>query len=139
VGTYRFTLKSEEQEGAGQSNNIYIDLASDADAVIFAENVESLFMAEVVTIDKVVASDYTTTYPAGTDTDWRLVFRGANRVPQTERLYNILSSATPEAFAAAWQAVPNIGLVPPSYVDPYSVLVPITSTQVTVFNLTNGF
>jgi len=98
---YRFTLKSAEQLAAAQMNTLYLGLASTDDVSTFATNVESIFSANVASIDWVLSSDYELPYPNGTGIMWRLVLRdGVGRV-QTINLNDVSEEAVPSTFAAA--------------------------------------
>jgi hypothetical protein len=133
--SYRFTLKSEEQEGASQSNNVYIDLANDADAILMAGNLETAFAADVVTVDTVVNRNYTLPYPAGTNASWRYVIRAGPFVSvQTERVFNVKGTASAESFASSYKALANVGWCPPPYTAPPYTIVPIVSISVAGFD-----
>jgi len=69
---YTFSLKSQEQEGATKPNIIRIGLNSEADADQFKTNLENAFSADVVTVNKVLQSDYSLPYPDGTDAQARM-------------------------------------------------------------------
>lgn len=69
---YMFSLKSAEDRGAGQPNIVHIGLLSDDDADVFKTNLESAFAADVVTVNKILSSDYTLPYPAGVSKQVRL-------------------------------------------------------------------
>lgn len=102
---YDFALKSEEVHGASQPNILRIGLASDADAAIFAANLESLFSADVVTANKKMDGGlYTKPYPAGTDRTWRVSMKSDENQWDTQHLLNIKSSANAADFAASLPA-----------------------------------
>lgn len=98
---YRFTLRSEEQLGAGQLNTIAVGLASTDDVSTFAENVENIFQANVASIDLLVSQDYSLPYPVGTGEVWRFVLRDAVGHVQTQYLYDVASGQVPQTVAAA--------------------------------------
>jgi len=98
--TYRFAMKSEEQRGASQANICRVALNSDADALLFAANLELVFAADVQTIDTVLRSNYALPYPVGTNLEMRFVMRDAVGRVQTERLYDMASGFDVEALAA---------------------------------------
>lgn len=135
MGTkYRFSLKSEELRGAQQPNILYMELASDADAVIFAGNLEAIFAADVVTVDVQLAENFSLPYPAGTNTEFRMVFRDATGIVQTERLYNIVGGTSAEDFSASLVAEAKQLIIPKSV---GGVVIPgglITSCEIAVFN-----
>lgn len=127
---YRLTMKSEEQEGASQPNIVDVYLSSDADAFTMADNLETAFAADVVSIDKELTTDYALPYPDGTERLWRFVMRDSLGNVQTERLYNVDPAASDSAFAAAIVAAPTYLLVPSGNV--------IVSVQVADFNGTES-
>lgn len=103
---FRFSLKSEELRGASQPNIAYIELASEADAILFAQNLETAFQADVVTVDEELATNYTLPYPAGTGSLVRMVMRDVIGRVDTEYVYDLKAGADPAALAAALVAVP---------------------------------
>lgn len=110
--TYRFSLRSEETRGAAQPNIIRILLNSDADAAIFADNLASMFDAEVETIDTVILEDYALPYPTGTNVEARFVMRDNDNHVQTERLYSLQSPFDVEGFASAIVAASTYIVLP---------------------------
>lgn len=110
---YRFALVSEEKYGASRANVVEMsldDASSDADALTFGTNLAAVFKADVVSIDKELTTDYTLPYPAGTNVEWRMVFRDAAYIVQTERIYDIKTSAAPDP-AATWAALKAAGFL----------------------------
>lgn len=68
---YHFTLKSKELRGAGQPNILQIGLDSDDDITPMKTNLEALFNATVVSVDKLISSNYAQPYPDGTNKMYR--------------------------------------------------------------------
>jgi hypothetical protein len=99
--TYRFALKSEELYGAGQPNILEVGLASDADALIFKDNLELSFDGIVISVDTKLASDYTLPYPTGSNRELRGVMRDAVAGTETFRLYNVDPAYNDQTLAVA--------------------------------------
>lgn len=118
---YRFTLKSEEQRGAGQANIIRVELNSDADADIFASNLEALFEAEVASINTVLASNYALPYPAGTGVTARMNMFGADFQNHNQHLREIAVGADVNDMAADLMAagilLPVVGEPAPTAIN----------------------
>lgn len=138
VAEYIFSMKSEEEQGASQPNIVRVDLASDADASTFATNLETLFSADVVSIDKLVQSNYTLPYPAGTDRAWRVVIRTPGATPfhavQTEYLFDVDTAANASAFAAAWIDLTGAFWLPPDYSTDSTELAGIAIGSIDVYD-----
>lgn len=98
---YRFSLKSEELRGAGQPNILYIMLEDDADAALMKTNLEVLFAADVVTIDKVLARDYSQPYPAGSSRVLRGAMWDDSFHEAQMMLYNVSAATNEKTLAAA--------------------------------------
>lgn len=127
--TYRITLKSEEQRGATQPNIIELGFDTDDDATTFAANCELMFNAQAVSVDKLLSSDYSLPYPAGTD--------GMTRTAITDgagHWMNIRVFDTPAAFAPVARAAALIaaGIQIPS--PDGTTFVDATTANVQVFN-----
>lgn len=101
ANTYRFALKSEELYGASQPNILEVGLASDADALIFKDNLNLAFDADVISVDAKLASDYSLPYPLGSNRELRGVMRDAVAGTETFRLYNVDPAYDDQALAAA--------------------------------------
>lgn len=98
---YTFSLKSEEERGATQPNIARIALDSDADALQFGENLESLFSAKLLSINKRVSENYSLPYPAGTGVQGRCALWTSAQEYQM-RLRELV---------VAHDAVPNVDLL----------------------------
>lgn len=122
---YRFSMKSEELRGAGQPNIAYVMLNSDADAILFAQNLEVAYQADVVTVDLERATNYTLPYPAGSNSLTRLVLRDDFGHVDTEYIYDFKAGADAAALASA---LIGAGVLLPGF-----GFHPATSVQVTVF------
>lgn len=135
---YRFSLKSEELRGASQPNILYVELASDGDATIFASNLEAVFSADCVTVDSELSTNYALPYPAGSNREFRMVMRDATGIVQTERLYDVSDTTVPKTFSDALIAASGFLILPRSVggvVTPGGV---ITSVQVAEFDPTQS-
>lgn len=98
---YTFSLKSAEDRGATQPNIIGMGLLSDADADIFKSNLEAAFAADVVTVNKVLSSDYTLPYPAGVSKQVRLaMWAGAQEAQARVQNWDVAAGDI-DAFCAA--------------------------------------
>lgn len=98
---YTFSLKSEEERGASQPNIARLAFDSDADALLFGENLESLFSAKLLSINKRLSSNYTLPYPAGTGIQGRCALWTSAQEYQM-RLRELVT---------AHDAVPNVDLL----------------------------
>jgi len=99
--TYRVTYKSQEERGASQPNIIELAFNSDADAVLFGANGEEFLNALNVSVDKLLSSNYSRPYPAGTNSMSRTgVTDGAGDWNQI-RVYDTPSGFAPVTRAAA--------------------------------------
>lgn len=98
---YRLTLKSEEQRGASQPNIVYVGAGSDADAIAFATNLEHGFVADVVSVDKILSQDYGLPYPAGTGVHARCAMWSADFFEAQMRLRELAPAVDVEALAAS--------------------------------------
>jgi hypothetical protein len=92
-------MKSREQRGASAPNIIELKFNSDADALQFGLNLEQITSCKVVSIDKLLSSNYTLPYPAGTDAMSRTALTDGASHWQNMRIYD-----TPGAFAPATRA-----------------------------------
>lgn len=135
---YRFTLKSEELRGAGTPNIVYMLLNSDADAAIFADNLEKVFDANVVTVDVEIATNYALPYPQGTNREFRMVFRDGSFIVQTERIYNVLPNVSTDTFSASLVAAANYLILPKASGGVVTPGGQITSCNIAVFNPTQS-
>lgn len=125
MAKYVFTCKSQEERGATKPNIITIELANDADAILFGTNLQSLFSLDVVTIDEIITSDYTLPYPAGTEYQLRLaMWDAASRTAQA-RVKNISVGADIMGFEVALIAagilLPTAGEEPVTRVNSYLI------------------
>jgi len=100
ANVYRFSLKSEELRGAGQPNIVRMNLASDADAILFAGNLEVAFAADVVTVDLETPGNYAIPYPVGTGRVYRVAMRDATSHWYNEFLQDVLVANDPSTLAA---------------------------------------
>lgn len=127
---YRFSLKSQEDRGATQPNIAYIELASDADAAIFAANLEAAFSAHVVTYTSELSTDYSLPYPAGTGVLARCQFWGTDFTTYNAHLRELKVGADVEAMAAGMIAngllMPNSAFSVPDSIN-VTVIKPGTS------------
>jgi len=125
---YRITMKSQEERGATQPNIIELGFASDADALAFGDNLNLCIAGQVVSIDKLLSSDYSLPYPAGSDAMTRSALNdGAGH------WLNIRVFDTPPAFAPVTRAAALIAagfkIVTPDLQNEYTP----TSCNVQVF------
>jgi len=100
---YSFVLASEEQRGASKPNIVRVGLDSDADALIFKDNLELGFAAQVVSINKVLSEDYSLPYPSGTNYQARITMWTSTAISRTAqaRIRNVSAGVDVEAAAAA--------------------------------------
>lgn len=87
---YIHTLKSKEQRGATQPNIVRLGFNSDADALTFKDNLNSVVSGHVATVNKILSEDYSRPYPAGNGWNARFAFRSATGVGWQMRLYDII-------------------------------------------------
>lgn len=127
AGLYQFTLKSKEARGASDYNGIAVWLASDDDANLFKTNLESLFSADVVSIDVVISSDYSTPYPAGTNFMFRLDMIGPDERHTNQVLYDVEPDADVGALAS--------GLIAAGILLPYGSMGAINKINVARFDI----
>lgn len=98
---YRVTYKSEEQRGASQLNTIELAFASDSDALAFGHNGEIILEAHLVSVTKLIASNYSLPYPVGTDGMTRTAITDGHGHWQNVRIYDTPASFNPVTRAAA--------------------------------------
>lgn len=126
--TYRITYKSREERGASQPNIIELAFDSDADAIAFGLNGQQILNASNVSVDKLLAHNYSRPYPAGSNTMTRSgITDGVGRWLQL-RVFDTPAGFAPATRAAALLAAGFKGYDP----DRVTLWTP-TTVNVTVF------
>lgn len=122
---YRISLKSQEQRGAGQPNIVELSFADDADALAFLGNLELVTSAIGTSADKLLSSDYSLPYPAGTDSLSRTALTDGLGGWDNLRIFD-----TPSAFAPVTR---SLALIAAGYLLPVSGNPAPVSVNVQVF------
>lgn len=97
----RVTLKSQEQEGAGQPNIVELGFLDGSDISTFGTNLSLCASAGFVSYSSLLSSDYSLPYPVGSDSMTRTAVRSATGHWQQLRIFDTPDGFVPVTRAAA--------------------------------------
>lgn len=109
MGEYFVQLASEEQRGSTKPNIVHLNFASDADAILFGQNLGGgvpLTLCSAINqgVTVVVSKNYALPYPAGTERSVRCAFGNAAGYRFNMAVANTPALFVPDTRVAAIQA-----------------------------------